>query len=45
MLDTLVLGDPGSTVVTFAPGVAGQSRDRTPVLEVDPGIFGIWARR
>ncbi|WP_311268575.1 L,D-transpeptidase family protein [Sphingobium sp. WCS2017Hpa-17] len=53
--DALVLSDPGSTVVTFGPargrgGVtlppmpvdAGQ--DEVPMLEIDPGIFGMVRR-
>ena len=50
-LDPLVLGDPGSTVVTFTPGRADRlpppSPDEdAPLLEVDPAIFmPILARR
>lgn len=43
MVDALVVGDPGSAVVTFAPQapVVLAQRDETaaPMLEVDPGIF------
>ena len=46
MVDALVVGDPGSAVVTFAPQaapVALAQRDEVPVaapmLEVDPGVF------
>jgi len=45
MLDSLVLSDPGSTVVTFTPGATGQDMDRAPMLEIDPAIYGVWARR
>jgi hypothetical protein len=49
--DALVLGDPGSTVVTFGPArgdpiarlPSGQDDD-VPMLEVDPGIFGMVRR-
>lgn len=55
-LDTLVVDDPGSTVVSFASG-QGQRRDAAmmpsapdmvengvPMLEIDPAVFGTWAR-
>lgn len=42
LLDPLVLGDAGSSVVTF--GMGGGMRagvgKRVPVLEIDPAIFG-----
>ncbi|MEC3910392.1 L,D-transpeptidase family protein [Sphingobium sp. CR2-8] len=43
--DSLVLGDPGSTVVTFGPAGTGRRAspaqdDGVPRLEVDPAIFG-----
>ena len=46
-LDPLLLGDPGSTVVTFTPnsGRLTPARDtlqsRVPMLEIDPAIFGL----
>lgn len=45
-LDPLVLGDPGSMVVTFGSGgrVSADSVSAVPMLEIDPGIFGAWAR-
>ena len=46
-LDPLLLGDPGSTVVTFTPdpGRLKPAPDtlpnRVPMLEIDPAIFGV----
>ena len=52
LLDPLVLGDKGSSVVTFGmEGSMGGSAMRTgaatrvPLLEIDPDIFGVWGRR
>lgn len=48
MLDTLVLNDPGTAVVTFTPGAQPSPTQRapvelatrdTPVLAVDPSVF------
>lgn len=46
MVDALVVGDPGSAVVTFTPREAVQLAQRepeaqqaAPMLKVDPGIF------
>ncbi|MBV2148491.1 L,D-transpeptidase family protein [Sphingobium sp. AS12] len=48
LLDPLVVGDAGSSVVTF--GMGGSDRrtgaaTRVPLLEIDPDIFGVWGRR
>ncbi|PJG49679.1 L,D-transpeptidase [Sphingobium sp. LB126] len=46
MVDALVVGDPGSAIVTFAPKAAPmllaqrtEGAIMAPMLEVDPGIF------
>ena len=43
MLDTLVLNDPGTAIVTFTPDapvvLAQRDEAQAPMLEVDPGIF------
>ena len=47
MLDPLVLGDAGSSVVTFGMGggdMRGGAGAFAPSLAIDPGIFGIWGR-
>ena len=50
--DPLVVGDPGSMVVTFGPDRNDRiapplptKDDDVPILEVDPAIFGTWRRR
>ncbi|WP_268932677.1 L,D-transpeptidase family protein [Sphingobium psychrophilum] len=51
--DALVLGDPGSKVVTFGEGrsermalpAPREGGDGVPRLEIDPAIFGGWDRR
>ncbi|WP_420145744.1 L,D-transpeptidase family protein [Sphingobium sp.] len=51
--DALILGDPGSSVVTFTQDRPGPARpampparmDDVPMLQVDPAIFGSWGRR
>ncbi|BBD00558.1 hypothetical protein YGS_C1P1813 [Sphingobium sp. YG1] len=54
-LDALVLSDPGSTVVTFGQGrgrggvtlppvPADAGQGEVPMLEIDPGIFGMMRR-
>ncbi|WP_294130388.1 L,D-transpeptidase family protein [Sphingobium sp.] len=52
LLDLLVVGDAGSSVVTFGMGGGMGSGDRrvgagtrVPLLEIDPDIFGVWGRR
>ncbi|WP_019051542.1 L,D-transpeptidase family protein [Sphingobium xenophagum] len=52
LLDPLVLGDKGSSVVTFGMegGMGGGdmrtgAATRVPLLEIDPDIFGVWGRR
>ena len=52
LLDPLVVGDAGSSVVTFGMGggMGGSDRrtgaaTRVPLLEIDPDIFGVWGRR
>ncbi|MFP5433932.1 L,D-transpeptidase family protein [Sphingobium sp. ba1] len=47
MLDPLVLGDSGSSVVTFGMGggdMRGGAGAFAPSLEIDPAIFGSWGR-
>lgn len=43
MLDSLLLADSGSAVVTFTPASPMEARSRVPLLKVDPKIYGVWA--